>query len=140
MNIALDKPHLIIWASIVGFVGLALINFKRNIDLQLHDTYIVTTCLHLGIAISILLASIGFLYWLARFRKLIPWMTLFHIVATLVSFVGFIILLLTMNGGVERDFAVFHFGNIAGMVLVNLFLVSQVILLINILIAFFRKP
>ena len=62
----------IVW-MVVLFVG------KPEIDIQLHDTYLVIARLHIGLFFTILLAVKAFLYYASRAYPLAPQMCWFDI-------------------------------------------------------------
>lgn len=135
MNRILNKPYQSIWGTIPLILGLSMIGINSAIDLQLHDTYFVIASIHIGILFSFILGIIGSIYWLIRHKKLINWMTLFHVMSTISTFVLIIITGLVYKEAIGGDFDTFR---IVKQILVTLILIalfSQVIFMTNLVLS-----
>lgn len=139
MNLILQKPYKVIWLSIPILLILSLIDIGSALDIQMHDTYFVITSFHLGILLSIILALIGFLYWLVKEKRLINWMTFIHVIVTLLTFLIIVLAGLSFKNLVQSDFGMFRVINQLIFVLVFVSIVSQIVLLINLIISSIRN-
>lgn len=103
------------------------------------DTYLVLAPSHVGISLSIILALIGLLYWLVKEKSLISWMTVSHVIATLLTFSIILLAGLSFNHLVEPDFGMFGVINQLILILVFVSMVSQIVFLINLIISAIRN-
>jgi len=126
MNTILNKPYRPIWLAILVIMCLAIAGINSAIGLQLHDTYLVITPIHLGVWLSIILGALGFLYWLVRKRKLVHWMTAIHVAITVLSFT------LIMAMGLAFPVVAFNQAMLAVLLLV---VVAQVLFLGNLVVS-----
>ena len=139
MNLILRKPYKVIWLSIPILLILSLIGIGSTLDIQMLDTYLVLAPSHVGISLSIILALIGLLYWLVKEKSLISWMTVSHVIATLLTFSIILLAGLSFNHLVEPDFGMFGVINQLILILVFVSMVSQIVFLINLIISAIRN-
>ncbi len=84
MNWISKKTYLLFWFVIPYLLGVGLLFRNSAIDIQLHDTYLVLSILHIGIVQSIMCALFGLVYWRLRERRLMPWATVIHVLVTII--------------------------------------------------------
>jgi len=130
MELITNKPYHTLWYSIPIILLLAAFGFTHSFDLQLHDTYFVMSTFHLGIAGSIILAITGLLYWFVKSKVLINWMISVHVVVT----IGTIVFLLFIG----YNKTLLNFTSQVGVIVIALFLVSQLIFIINLAVSLLR--
>lgn len=140
MKVSLNKAHIYLWVSILPILFIPLFNLKATIDIQLHDTYFVVAKFHIGLLFSIYLALIGFIYWLFRNKKLIPWMTWTHVLVTLTVFVGIIFKIVFLRTPIFTDFTSFNTYKKIVFYISAIFILSQLMFLMNLLLSFIFKP
>ena len=136
-----NKPYQLFLASIPLVFLIVTLLPTKVIDLQIHNTYIVIVLIHLAIPISILLAGIGLLYWLFRHKEMVDWMKLFH---TFITIFPILLLLIwvgfpsedTESNYIEGDRIVRNWFYLTSILL---FLLGQILFVINLLIALFKK-
>ena len=94
MQLHSKKPHKTAWLMILVILTPPLLPmlvlggpYSHPVELQLHDTYIVTNSITVRITLSILSGIIGFFYWRMKDKKLIDWLTTIHLTATIGTFV-----------------------------------------------------
>jgi heme/copper-type cytochrome/quinol oxidase subunit 1 len=133
-----QKPYKAIWLSIPIIFTLGLVGMKNTIDIQFHDTYLVITPFHLGILFSIILGIVGCLYWLFRNKELVKWMSSIHIFLTIVTLFFIIILSIFWSNLLHSDFQFFKQINNSIFLLFAIFMISQLMFIINIIIGILR--
>lgn len=136
-----SKSFQLFWGSIPLIWLATLLLPAEVIDIQFHDTYWVIAYYHLEIPITILLAGIGLLYWLFRKKELIQWMTIFHTLITILP-----ILVLFIKCGFPKEDGVGDYiegdaisRSIPYLILLLLFIFGQILFVLNLLIALFKK-
>ena len=136
MQTITHQPYKIIWGIIPIIVILSLINLKGTIDIQLHDTYFVIAFIHLSFFLSAILIITGLLYWLVRRKKLISWMTLAHVLSTILLFLSIII-----TGFVFEQFLTPNHNLLRPLIVLSLlvFIISYSIFIINLTISLSRN-
>lgn len=140
-SIYFNQPHQLFFASIPLICLLASILPTKTIDLQIHDTYTVLALIHLAIPTSIILAGIGLLYWLFRYKKMLDWMILFHTSMTILPILLFFIwfglpIEEAANNYIEGDAITRYWFY---LIFLLLFLFGQILFVVNLLIALFNK-
>jgi heme/copper-type cytochrome/quinol oxidase subunit 1 len=135
MKTLIHQPYKIIWASIPLIFLLSFLRPDDTFDFQMHDTYFVMASIHIVIAIAILLLVIGFAYWLFRNKKLVNWMTLGHVIPTILILL--LIAFFSMTSNNWRDMGYEYFRRINNMVVISflLFVLLQLLLLVNLIIS-----
>ena len=83
MRNLIHQPYKPIWATIPFIFLFAIIGWNYSIDIPLHDTYYIITVVQISAVISVILFIIGIIDWFFRERKLITWMTAFHVSSTI---------------------------------------------------------
>lgn len=139
MNRLTNKPHQFTWMSIPLIILLSIVGMKSSIDLQLHDTYFVVATIHLGLLYTFIMGTAGFFYWLLGNKKLINWMTCFHITGTFIPFIAIIVLAIFFDKIIQRNVDTFRIINEVEWGMLGIIFLSQGIFLINILIGLIRK-
>ena len=103
MSTLANKPYIPMFMSIlIIFIVLPFVNPNEFIDIQLHDTYLVISPIHLG-AILFYLGLTGIIYWLLRKLSCVKWMTITHIIFTILACVFFQIFSLISSKFIEID-------------------------------------
>ena len=136
-----NKPHLLFFGSIPLLWLLTLILPVKIIDIQFHDTYWVIAFYHLAIPISIILGGIGLLYWLFSGKRTIKWITVFHSLMTMLPIFAFFII----NGFSSEAEADYIAADMLSrskpyFIVLLFFLFGQILFVLNLLIALFKKP
>lgn len=131
----LNEPFKVVWGIIPIILILGLIGVNSNLDLQLHDTYFVIAAVHIGILFVIILGIIGWIYWRTSAKKLVPWMTLTHTIATVVSFVLIMLAASFFKELVSTNVAMFRAINQLIFLMLLIALLSQVVFIINLIIS-----
>jgi heme/copper-type cytochrome/quinol oxidase subunit 1 len=139
MNQILNKPYKPIWITIPLILVLSIIGINSAIDIQMHDTYFVIASIHIGILFSIILGIIGFLYWLARSKRLVKWMTAIHVTSTIVTFVVIVLTGLIFKKVIESDFEIFRTVNQIVLVITLIAILSQLIFVTNLFVGLIRN-
>ncbi len=127
MKFNFTKHFMICFISIPIILLISLIKINHTLDIQLHDTYFVIANLHLGMLFSLLMGIYGFLYYQFRRRKLNKWLTLFHLIFTLL-FIVTSLFSNYINGSLN-----------AYLFLLCSFILSQCLFLINLVIGLIKK-
>lgn len=136
-----NKPYQLFWGSIL-LVWLAVLFLPvEAIDIQWHDTYLVIAYYHLAIFLTVLLVGIGLLYWFFRKKELIQWMTIFHILITILS-----ILILFIRYGFPKEDGLGDYieadtigSSLFYLSLLLAFIFGQILFVLNLLMALFKK-
>lgn len=139
MNYLLQKPHRSVWASVPLIILISLGGIHTVLDLQLHDTYLVLASPNIGILFSLLLGLIGLTYWLFRDKKLVDWMTSTHVLLTIVCALLLVLTGIFSNNLAGADYSTFRVTNQILVGLIIVFIVSQIVLLINLGISTIRN-
>ncbi len=141
-----DKPYLIFWWMIPVIMGFGFLNYQNTVDINIHDTYYVTTCLYIAILISFLFAVIGLGYWAVwkLQRRLFRRLSLIHVAFTIGGTV-FLYILQFVSSGLPEEDAFAHMRYISWIKTVSLLLIfgillSQLSYLVNIVWALLHKP
>lgn len=145
MNWISEKAYVpfLVLISIILVIGF--INRNETLDINVHDTYFVINNLHLTILLSILLGIIALGYFLSGIFSipLINWMTISHVLSTLLGILLIIILFkVQMNlepktGNIEfflKYSKIIKRINIALFSILGLTILSQLLFLINVII------
>lgn len=116
------------------------INDSSTIDIQLHSTYFIVAGHHIILLFLIYLALCAVVYWKHQGGSLTPWMTIFHLVVSIL-FCTYLLDVGMSDGGLPGRYysggplsPIQWYATAAGMILLFLgtFLLAQVIFLINI--------
>lgn len=135
-----NKPHLLFFGNIPLLWLITVVLPVKVIDIQWHDTYFVIPFYHLVIPVSIILGGIGLLYWLFSEKLMIKWMTVFHTLTTILPILAFFII----NGFSSEEEADYIAADMISrskpyFILLLLFLFGQILFVLNLLIALFKK-
>jgi heme/copper-type cytochrome/quinol oxidase subunit 1 len=136
-------PYRWLWASMPVFLLIVLLSTQRSVDIQMHDTYFVTSLLQLAIVAALLCGLLGGIYWLARRRQLITSLTVIHVVLSVGALLLFLFLLASNPGVILLNVGGFEPGPFFGAypwLLGSLIVavLSQLLLLVN--LALSRNP
>lgn len=140
MDYIINKPHILLWATILILLFLGMPLEDHAIDIHIHDTYYVVDIKYASILISCLLVAEGLLYWVLRNHKKVNWMTLVHVVCSTTLFISII----TLGAINYRTYVFVDFEEYKSYIFISfllLFLISQTLFVINIIISTYRnKP
>ena len=141
MKLTIDRPEKICWFAIPVILLIGLITFNKTFDLQVHDTYFVTSNLHIEILFSLLLGLLGLGYWLvnkvkARLLKLLTWI---HLVFTIGSIAVVLLLTILIDLLTEGSSEYFKLVNVSMKGALSAFILGQLIYLVNLPIGIFRR-
>lgn len=123
-------------------------NPDETLDINIHDTYFVIACLHMGVLLFVFYFINGFAYWLVQKvlkKPLFRYLTLIHSVIVIGSYIFYWLILLYCKLFLSNSkFPLFDDGN----QLINISLVLEFMLtifvavpifIVNLSIAIFRK-
>ena len=145
MNSLFKKPHLVFFLAIPIILLIGLLGGDSALDINIHDTYFVIAHPHIAILISIVFGIIGLGYWTTQRvgGQLSKWMSIIHIVLTFGGLLAiFIVPSLTFVSSNESSFPVFDDLMVKNQILVYtviLMWLGQLLFLVNLILAFFRK-
>ncbi|WP_158655338.1 hypothetical protein [Flavivirga eckloniae] len=143
----LTKIHTYFWiaAAIIYISGFIYYGTESVIDINIHDTYYVMSCFNLMTLLTLTLIFIGFGYWIFfKFTiQLYKLLIFIHILISIGSILSFILVQIYFdNINPNPNFPLFNDssnGSIALLTIVLLFLVGQLIFIINLIISLIRK-
>lgn len=148
MKVIFEKPYLIFWLIIPIVIIIGYINFHNVIDVNIHDTYYIINYFHLTIIISLVLGIIGLIYFLSNlFRlNLLKRLTKIHILTFFISLI--LIFLFNKLYKTNTSYDIISILNdqkfndkitLTIIILFCLFILSQILFLINIIINIIKK-
>lgn len=137
MNKILNTPHLIFWSAIPITLTIGLSFRDSTLDINIHDTYFITSQLYIAYLISILFGVLGLGYWVLIIckRKLIKELSILHIISTLGGVLGILISSLVFKDMTMK----IEVWNLTLTILAMILILGQVFYLLQICIALFRK-
>jgi len=139
-EILVKQPYSVFGVLILFILISSFLAGKRNLDFQLHDTYFVFSVIHIGLAFCVLLAVPAVIYWLSRNKRLISWMTGFHVISLIVILILMALYIIKYNQpivfGDMESYKIYI--RIWSILMLCLFL-SNLIFLINIFIAWIAR-
>ncbi len=88
MKVILEKPFYIFWILVPIILLIGFFNAKRNIEINIHDTYYIATIKTLLIILSFYFCLIGLIYFLINHFQinLISILTKSHLLISLFTF------------------------------------------------------
>ena len=92
-----NKPHKVVWSFILVVLAIVIVKRVVMVDVQMYHAYIAFPVVDLGGMICAFLGLFGMIYWLFRNKKLVDWMTIFHVI------ISFIVILILMIFFTERE-------------------------------------
>ena len=131
----LNHPYKVWWYAIPILLLLSALGPGRSIDIQWHDTYFIITSLSFSILFSIMAGVFGIMYWAFRNRKLSKWMTLFHLIINLMSFIGVILLSLFYFELMGRNRSSFYIIQKTILIFLALNVCSQFVFILNLVLS-----
>ncbi|SIR25288.1 hypothetical protein [Maribacter ulvicola] len=141
MNKITQAPHLVLWILIPVILLIGFLKPDKTLDINIYDTYLVIGLINLAVLISIIYGILGFGYWVAirLNRKLVNWLTVIHLIFTVISFC-FIILIPYFLPPSSQGISSLYFDAQTTLTLSAIVAVSiQSLYLINMITALFRK-
>ena len=144
-NVITKKPFKIIGYLILIVILISIFEINHIIDIQMHDTYFVISAFHISLLFTLILVISGIIYWLIRKRKLINWMTFFHVGILTISILTVMILLLISNysnESIDRDY--YNLGvngqlGIKFFIGLIIFVISQIVFFFNLVISLLKN-
>ncbi len=148
MKLVFEKSYFIFWIAIPIIMVIGYFNSKKTIDINVHDTYYVAAIYTLAIILSIYFGLIGLIYYLAKVFNFNTYSILINI-HILISLLVFPFIYLTtffyksnsnldiisiINNQKFNDKITYII-----IILFCIFLMTQILFLINIIIGFIRK-
>ena len=138
MKIFYTKPHIFLWLSIPVILLIGLNDYNERVDINIYDTYYVTTSSHLAILISTAFALLGLIYWgFIKFGyKPIGWLTITHLSCTIDTLL-FVWLIMLFNWFSQTDLpslAGFNGQSLVLVFLLILFLLGQLLFILNLVL------
>ncbi|KAF2326174.1 MAG: hypothetical protein REI96_07415 [Flavobacterium nitrogenifigens] len=108
MNYIKKKPYVLFLALIVILLGFGFYKGNEILDINIHDTYFVISWKHLMILISIIYGLLALTYFsiLKLNFSLINWMTIFHVLISIIGLLAIFILPRLMRDDLPMDFSV----------------------------------
>ena len=128
-----------IWIPVLLFFGVF---FNKEMDIQMHDTYLVTTKFHLAVLFSIFLFFSGVGYFLFRNFGLNKKLGIIHIFLTVMGTILFVISILTQLASSPENYLNidFYLNTTIGFAIAILLIITGfVIYLINLLLTGIKK-
>ncbi len=139
MKLLVSKPHKQIWYSIPMIVVLSMIRVNSTIDIQLHDTYLVIKSLHIGVIFSVILGIIGLVYWVMKEKKLVNWMTRFHVATTIFVFCIIMVTGIILQDVIEGSLRVFRVINQFLFAVILIGIISQLVFIVNLFLGLIKR-
>ncbi len=129
-----NKPHEVLWLGLAVILGFAYIFPCEAIDIQFFNTYLVIPPLQLASFFIFPLIILGGIYALTirAGKKLIKWMTMFHIAFSLFFTITLI------YAACEMEVLSF-FKDMKFQLAILLFVLAQLTFILNIAYAFLKK-
>ena len=138
MRIIYTKPQIFLWLSIPVILLIGLNDYNERVDINIYDTYFVTTGWHLAILISAAFALLGLIYWglIKAGFKPIGWLTITHLGCTIDTLL-LVWLIMLFDWFSQTD--LLHMAGLNGQSLVLaflliLFLLGQVLFILNLVL------
>ena len=141
------KAYKYFWYSVIPILILSYIYREENspIDIPIHDTHIVIQHAHVGLFACICIIFIGSMYFLLRNTNLIKTLSITHVFSTLICPIIYNMGVFLIKVIIENDnneFSYYEYDKIFSYLLsipILLFIVGQILFLINITQAILRK-
>lgn len=135
-----DEPHKIVWYFAPIILLLSCIAPQQTLDFQYHDTYFVVSALTFGQFFAIFSLFCGAIYWVFRNYKLYKWITVFHIISIIIIPLSLLLIISSMHSVLTKsDSHSVKLAMSASKNLILIFLLSQILFVVNTLFAIFRK-
>ena len=148
MTIKNIKVYHLFWVVAIISLLIGVFNPEETLDINIHDTYFVIACLHMGVLLFVFYFINGFAYWLVQKvlkKPLLRYLTLIHSVIVIGSYIFYWLILLYCKLFLSNSqFPLFDDGN----QLINISLVLEFMLtifvavpifIVNLSIGIFRK-
>lgn len=141
------KPYFIFIALIVIFLTVGFFNPKKDLDINIHDTYFVISYLYFAVLLSVIYTFLAIIYFVVLKLKftLISWMTVLHV---LVSVGGLVLIWIfsqfirkTASGNFESMLSDIYFNNKMTLgIVISIFSIvaMQVVFVVNVVQAFVK--
>ena len=131
----LQRPYNYLWGTVPILMVIAIfLNIDAAVELPFNNGTIFVSTFHMGVIFSMYLVFAGLLYWLFREVKLYSWMTILHVVLSMVLPIAVLFTCepLTksqVTSGLANWLVIFTF----------VWIIAQALFLINILLGVIRK-
>lgn len=133
------QPYRYFWAFIPFVIGLSLLGQRDTIDIQMHDTYFVVDLTHMAFFYSTILVVLGLLYWWFRKRQLINWITVLHVVVSLITILVLQASSLLVPHFVSLNYELYQKVNQLITMLMLAFILAQLLFVLNLIISGFKR-
>ncbi|WP_264553655.1 hypothetical protein [Flavobacterium sp. N2038] len=82
-----NKPYILFLAVIIIVLSFGFYKGSEDIDINIHDTYIIISYKHLAILLSLIYGLFALLYFgLSKMKfTLFSWMTIFHVSVSIIG-------------------------------------------------------
>lgn len=141
-----SKPYTLLWSWVLVLVILAFIVKEDSLNINFHDTYYVIAKAHIAIVLSVwfLLCGVGYLVVKRLHRKLTYWLTLLHILisvvtSTIVFFPNFFVITSYDNRNRHAYDTIIDENEVLVLAFL-IFIASQALYFVNVLRAAVKKP
>jgi len=136
-----EKPYRLLWYFSPFILLISFFNLKHTIDIQQHDTYVVISALNIGLLFAVFSIFCGAIYWVLRNRKLYKWITNIHVL-TIIIVPLFLLINVSLTQRFIESIDILNKRSVmdASKIILLIFLLSQILFLLNVLLSIFRKP
>ncbi|GGG06300.1 hypothetical protein GCM10011344_03470 [Dokdonia pacifica] len=131
------KTHYIIWIAAILTLVIGFTKRRETLDFNVHDTYYVIAKNQLYNGIAMYFGIVGLLYWLYYKvgKKTLRWLDIVYMVLMFLGVLGFIVIpLFNMKRVYYTNTSIVSDKN--AVILIS---IAQLILMINLTIALFKK-
>ncbi len=107
MNVIKEKPYFLFIGLIVILLSFGFYKRMETIDINIHDTYFVTSWMYGMIVISFIYGLLGLIYFTLLKLKFKPinWMTVLHVLISIIGLIALFILPKLMREDLPVDFS-----------------------------------
>ena len=131
----LKHPYRIILLTIPILFIFTFLSGVEEVDIQLHDTYFVFYALHITALLSIILFALWLIYTLIPKDRLVPWLSVVHILLTLSIIIFLFVSCIFGPSKLEEGRILFSNSNV--FYVIPFLLLIQILLIVNIIVGFY---
>ena len=128
-----SKPYKLVWSIIPVVLVSLLISPREIVTLQLHNAYFIVSILQLVTIFSIFLVVISSLYWLLKDFRLMCWISICHVLTTIISLTLFTLAVALHIKTLENDFQFHSALNVLVWITILSFGTAQLLFIFNLL-------
>ncbi len=133
-----SKIHLRYWLCAPILFITVILSLNEAVDFMMHDTYLVIATMYIAITIFVTLFVAGLIYWIFQNFQLIGWMTTAHTVLTFLPLLALLTTVILDNNFLDEGQKPYTIVNEFHLITLMLFLMSQLILISNVIIGIMR--